>query len=64
MRVKIQGRKYHLKNSVIIRMQGVLSFGIASVCHLTNADGAAVLMLVISVGLLFGKLERRCSDAI
>lgn len=59
MRVKIQGRKYRLKNSVIIRMQGVLSFGIASVCHWTNADSAAAIMVMIGIGLLFGKVREK-----
>ena len=57
MRVYIHGRKYRLKNSVIIRMQGVLSFGIASICHWANADSAAALMLMVGIGLLFGKTK-------
>ena len=40
-------------------IQGVEALILAMLCHWTNADGAAVIMLMVSVGLLFGKSKRR-----
>lgn len=36
-------------------VQGIEALMLAMLCHWTNADGAAVIMLMVSVGLLFGK---------
>ena len=40
-------------------IQGIEALMLAMLCHWTNADGAAVIMLMVSVGLLFGKSKRR-----
>ena len=44
-----------LRRNIAIRLQGIALIGIAILCHWTNADGAAVIMLMVSIGLLFGK---------
>jgi hypothetical protein len=36
-------------------VQGIEALVLAMFCHWTNADGAAVIMLIGSFGLLFGK---------
>ena len=36
-------------------VQGVEALILAILCHWTNADGAAVIMLIVCIGLLFGK---------
>ena len=36
-------------------VQGVEALILAILCYWTNADGAAVIMLIVSFGLLFGK---------
>ena len=36
-------------------VQGIETLVLAMLCHWTNADGAAVIMLMVSFGLLFGK---------
>ena len=40
-------------------IQGIEALMLATLCHWTNADGAAVILLIISIGLLFGKSKRR-----
>lgn len=40
-------------------VQGIETLVLAMLCHWTNADGAAVIMFMVSVGLLFGKSKRR-----
>lgn len=45
-------------------VQGVETFVLAMLCHWTNADGAAVVMLIVSFGLLFGKSKRRRNYAV
>ena len=44
-----------LRGNIAIRLQGIALIGIAILCHWANADGAAVIMLMVSAGLLFGK---------
>ena len=36
-------------------VQGVEALMLAMLCHWTNADGAAVILFIISIVLLFGK---------
>lgn len=62
MRVKIQGRKYHLKNSVIIRMQGLMLTMIALMCYRTGADDAALFMGSIGLLMIFNKTKRRICE--
>ena len=40
-------------------IQGIEALMLAMLCYWTNADGAAVILLIISIGLLFGKSKRR-----
>ena len=45
-------------------VQGVEALVLTILCHWTNADGAAVIMLIVCIGLLFGKSRRRCKYAV
>lgn len=45
-------------------VQGVETFVLAMLCHWTNADGAAVIMFIVCIGLLFGKSRRGCKYAV
>ena len=36
-------------------VQGIEALILAMLCYWANADGAAVIMLMVSAGLLFGK---------
>ena len=45
-------------------VQGVEALILAMLCHWTNADGAAVVLFVVCIGLLFGKSRRRRNYAI
>ena len=36
-------------------VQGIEALALAMLCYWTNADGAAVILFIISIGLLFGK---------
>ena len=58
MRVYIHGRKYRLKNSVIIRMQGVTALCLAILCHWTNADSAALVMGCIACMMILTKIKK------
>ena len=58
MRVKIYGRKYHLKNNVIIRMQGVFALCIAMLCHSTGADSVALFMGCIACIMILTKIKK------
>lgn len=37
-------------------VQGIEALALAMLCYWTNADGAAVILFIISIGLLFGKI--------
>lgn len=39
-------------------INGVEAFVLALLCHCTGADGAAIILFIISVGLTFGKIEK------
>ena len=58
MRVKIQGRKYHLKNSVVIRLQGIALVAIGILCHITRSDGAALFMWFMAGLMLFPNIGK------
>ncbi len=38
-------------------VQGIESLVLAMLCYWTNADGAAVILFIISIGLTFGKTK-------
>lgn len=40
-------------------VQGIEALVLAMLCYWANADGVAVIMSMVSVGLLFGKSKRR-----
>lgn len=45
-------------------VQGIEALMLAMLCHWTNADGAAVILFVVCIGLLFGKSKRRRNYAV
>ena len=45
-------------------VQGVEALILAMLCHWTNADGAAVMLFIVCIGLLFGKSRRRRNYAV
>lgn len=45
-------------------VQGIEALVLTILCHWTNADGAAVIMLIVCIGLLFGKSRRRVRYAV
>jgi hypothetical protein len=57
MRVYYHGKSYKLKNSVIIRLQGIALVAIGILCHIAESDGAAVSMWLIGLVMLFGKID-------
>lgn len=61
MRVHYQGKSYRLKNSVVIRLQGIALVGIGILCHIAESDGAAFFMWFMAGLMLFpniGKINR------
>ena len=45
-------------------VQGVEALILAILCHWTNADGAAAVLFIVCIGLLFGKSRRRRNYAV
>ena len=39
-------------------VQGIEALALMALCHTTGADGAAAILFIISIGLLFGKTEK------
>jgi hypothetical protein len=39
-------------------IQGIEALALMALCHTTGADGAATILFIISIGLLFGKTEK------
>lgn len=60
MRIIINGKTYRLKENVKIRLQGVSLLLFGSLCHVANADGAAVFMWLLGTVMLFGKIDSDC----
>lgn len=44
MRLIISGQRYHLKEEIVIRLQGIALLFIGIACHKVQADGVAVFM--------------------
>ncbi len=40
-------------------VQGIEALILAMFCHWTNADSAATIMIMIGIGLLFGKVREK-----
>lgn len=59
MRLIINGKSYHLKESITMRLQGIALLMLGILCHKASADGAAVLMWLIGVVMLFGKIDSK-----
>lgn len=57
MRIEINGRKYRLKTSVLIRLQALALLALAAVSFKAGADGAAVFFAILGSVMLFGKIN-------
>ena len=57
MRFIINGKSYRLKENIKIRIQGIALLALGVLCHKASASGAAVLMWLIGVVMLFGKID-------
>ena len=58
MYIKINGQRYRLRNSIIIRFQGLCAIGLGLLCNWQNATGAATVMMLVGIGLLLGKCSK------
>ena len=58
MRIIIDGKTYRLKDSVKIRLQGIILLFMAFVCHYAGIDGAALFVGLCGVALTFGKINK------
>ena len=56
MRVIINGRKYRLRTSVLIRLEGLALLALAVVSFKADIDGAAVFFTILGGAMLFGKI--------
>ena len=57
MRLEINGRKYRLRTSVLIRLQGLALLALATVSFKAGADGAAVFFMILGGIMLLGKIN-------
>ena len=57
MRVIINGRKYRLRTSVLIRLQALALLALAAVSYKAGANGAAVFFTILGGAMLFGKIN-------
>lgn len=53
MRVYYHGKSYKLKNSVVIRLQGIALVAIGMLCHIAESDGATLFMWFMAGLMLF-----------
>jgi uncharacterized membrane protein HdeD (DUF308 family) len=60
MRLVINGKSYHLKRNIVIRLQGVLFIIIGIICHMADADAVTIFMWLLGITMLFGKIDREC----
>jgi hypothetical protein len=61
MRIEINGRRYKLRETVIIRLQGIALAVLAAVSHKVGIDTAAIFFGMFAVLMLIpdiGKLSR------
>ena len=56
MRIIINGRKYRLRTSVLIRLQALALLALAVASFKAGADGAAVFFTILGGAMLFGKI--------
>lgn len=57
MRLEINGRKYRLRTSVLIRLQALALMALAVVSYKAGADGAAVFFTILGGSMLLGKIN-------
>jgi uncharacterized membrane protein HdeD (DUF308 family) len=57
MRLIINGKSYRLKENIKMHLQGIALLILGVLCHKASADGAAVLMWLIGLVMLFGKID-------
>ena len=55
MRIIINGRKYRLRTSVLIRLQALALLALAVASFKAGADGAAVFFMALGGVMLLGK---------
>ena len=58
MRVYYHGKSYKLKNSVVIRLQGIALAAIGMLCHIAESDGAALFMWFMAGLMLFPNIGK------
>ena len=44
MRITIRGKRYRLKENILLRLQGIALVLLGIACHSVNADGMALFM--------------------
>lgn len=62
MRLIINGRRYRLREEIVIRLQGIALILLGIACHKVQADGAAVFMWMYGALLYIsaiGKSKRK-----
>ena len=55
--ILINGKRYRLKENIKTRIQGIILIAMSAVCLKVGADGAAVVVALIGIVLIFGKIE-------
>lgn len=59
MKIKINGRRYHLKENIKIKLDGFVLIFLAYLCVRTDAGGAAFFMGLIGICFLFPQPKPR-----
>lgn len=57
MRVIINGRKYRLRTSVLIRLEALALLALAAISFKAGADGATVFFTILGGVMLLGKIN-------
>ena len=57
MRLEINGRKYRLRTSVLIRLEALALLALAAVSFKAGADGAVVFFMALGGVMLLGKIN-------
>jgi hypothetical protein len=55
--ILINGKRYRLKENIKTRIQGIILIAMSTVCLKVDADGAAIVVALIGIVLVFGKIE-------
>lgn len=60
MRITIKGKRYRLKENIVLRLQGIALVLLGIACHSVNADGMALFMWFYGVLMLMPDLGKIC----